>query len=130
MNPLIGGQLISTGTDLLGSLLGFGAKKKSQELFDLSIADLQKLIGKDVLNVGQIQGQNRAAMIPRGKELGTSMAKRFNMDQPRAQKYFLDQLFNEEAKMLPELTARNQELTSDRDSRIKQMIAQLRGSQL
>jgi len=119
-----------TGLDLIGSLLGMGGKKKAQGLFDMSLAELEALQGKSVLDVGKIRTTNRAAMLPRAKELGDQMSRRFNMDQPRAQKYFTDQLFDEEAKQLPGLMERNQRATSLRDLDIRKALMRARASQL
>lgn len=111
--------------DLFGSLLGQGGRKKAQQLFDMSIEELEALAGQPIANVGQIQNANRAAMFPRIKEYGDQMAKRFNMDQPRAQAHFKNQMFNEEARQLPGLMERTQRGTSLRDLEIRK--AKMRG---
>lgn len=130
MNPMIAAAGIETGSDLLGSLLGYGAKKKAQTLYDKSIADLEKELGRPIFNVGQIQSANRAAMFPRIKEQTREVGQRYNLDQPRVKQYLMDQLFNQEAQQLPGLLQRKGELESDRATRIRQAIAAYRAGQL
>lgn len=130
MNPAIGATLIGTGADLLGSLFGYGAKKKAQDQFDMSIEDLQSLYGRPMFNTGAIQTANRAAMFPRMRELSNDVSKRYNIDQPRAKQYFMDRLFDTEAAQLPGMLEREGSMRSERDMRLKQFIAQLRGQQL
>jgi hypothetical protein len=128
------GYLLAQGggtvLDMLGSLLGMGAKKKAQERFDLSVDDLQGMTGKPVMDIGAIQSANRAAMFPRIRDLTREVSARANLDQPRVSQYLTDKMFNMEAEQLPEQMQRNQLATSSRDVAIKQLIAQLRASQL
>ena len=88
-----------------------------------------KMLSSPVLNTGKIQNANRAAMFPKAREFGNQMSKKFNMDQPRAQKYYTDRLFDFEAGQLPGLMERNQQLTSGRDTDIRSLIARLRAQQ-
>jgi len=130
MNPLIGAGLIQTGTDLFGSLLGYGAKKEAQKKFDFSIADLEKMVGRPIFNIGKIESANRAALFPRVNELTRSVSRQHNLDQPRVKQYLLDKIFNMEAEQRPALIQREAELRSGRDERLRRAIAAFRASQL
>lgn len=130
LDPVIGAQIIRTGSDILGTLLGSGARKRAQREFDTSVDDLGSLAGQPLFDIGKITAANRQASFPRINELAKSTSKQFNFDQPRAQEFFLSRLFDLEATQLPGQLEREGTGRSRRDLDIRSMIARLRGSQL
>ena len=134
INPVTG-QLIAEGgrtlLDLFGSLLSQGGRKEAQNLFDLSLKELEGLRGKPTFNVGQIEGAERAAEFSEQKAETSRLSRLFpNLDQPRIQKSLADTGFDRRARVRGGRLERAQTGTSLQDLTINRDLARLRGLQL
>jgi hypothetical protein len=122
-----GGQFLQ----LIGALLGQKGKKEAQNLFDLSLKELESMRGKPIFDVGQIEGAERAAEFPQQKREAARLSRLFpNLDQPRIQKSLADTGFDRRARVRGGRLERAQTGTSLQDLNINREAARLRALQL
>lgn len=124
------GEGVSAGSKLLGGLLGSGARKKAQRLFDMSIDDLRALEGRQIFDPNAVASAGRRSLIPQIHKDAIRTSKRYNIDQPKVGQYLLDQAYDRESGLLPGLLEREATARSNRDFNIRSAIPRLRALQL
>lgn len=116
----IGGSLVS---NVLGSLFGSDPYKDVRRN---AVKGMQQQLGTDVLNVPEMIRQMDLYNALNQDEIEEGINRRLNLDTGAAQSERLKQRYQTVNKFALEAGARNQQLMSDRDLRIRQFLAGVR----
>lgn len=101
MDPVTMAALINSGSDMLGSALGWFGNKGNVQRAQRAIGGIGAG-GAPTYNPDKIIMQNRADLMGgQTQNMLSQVARRFNIDQPRARQYLLDMIFNQEASFRP-----------------------------